>query len=145
MIRNATVNDLDILSQYGEYFWKQTPYYGKIPYSQETVIELLLCMMKDHYIIVYEEMNEITGFLGMLVAPLLFNTEYFTATEVFFFVRPSKRGRGISSQLHDRAEEDLASGVDIMSYGDMSTASDMDQYYRSRGYTQTERAYTKVL
>jgi GNAT superfamily N-acetyltransferase len=145
MIRRAKLSDLYSLNQYGEFFWTKSPYYGHIPYNAEAVTELLRTMITDHYLIVATEGAQINGFLGLLIAPLIFNPNYMTATELFFFVRPSKRGMGFSAQLIEQAEDELKDVIDIISFGDMSTSTDMDRYYKSRGYAQTERSYSKVL
>ncbi len=142
MIRDANVADLFALVQYGEYFWKQTPYCSKIPYNPQAVRDLLTWMIEDQYLYLFEHGRTIAGFLGLIEVPLMFNPEFNLATEVFFFVNPKYRGQGISKELYAYAEEDIQ--TDIISFGDMSTSTDMDTYYKAQGFSLTERTYTKV-
>ncbi len=142
MIRDAALTDVFALTQCGEYFWKQSPYAAKIPFNPQAVRDLLTWMIEDQFLYLYEDGNDIAGFLGLVEVPLMFNPEYSVATEIFFYVREAHRGQGISKELYAHAEADL--DTDIIAFADMSTSTDMDQYYTSRGFTQTERTYTKV-
>ena len=142
MIRDANVADLFALVQYGEYFWKQSPYGDKIPYSPQAVRDLLTWMVEDQFLYLSVYGTTITGFLGLIEVPLLFNPEYNVATEMFFYVRPDYRNQGISKELYAYAEDDIQ--TDIIAFADMSTSTDMDEYYTKRGFTLTERTYTKV-
>ena len=107
VIRDAQVADLFAISTYGETFWKQTPYGDKIPYDRPATLNLLTCMVKDHYLYVAVHGTTITGFLGLLETPLPFNPEYDVATEMFFYVREDYRGQGISKELYAYAESDI--------------------------------------
>lgn len=145
MIRRANLSDVPQLCEYGGYFWKQTPYFGQVMYNEEAVRTLIETLIYEHYLSVSMDEKHVMGFLGMLVTPLIFNPDYTVATELFFFVNPACRGSKMGSDLMAQAEKDLADEVDIMAFGDMTTSTDMEQMYRGRGYTLTERAYTKVL
>ena len=145
MIREAVVTDVIPLVHQGAIFWQLSPFADKIGYNPNAVQNLLLQMIEDHFLIVATEGDEIVGFLGMLLGPVLFNPEYTQAVEVFFYVQPAYRGKGIAQQLHKEADLYLDDKVDVISFGDMSSSTDMDQFYTDRGFTLTERSYTKVL
>ena len=145
MIRPAAPGDLSALLEYGRYFWQKTPYVGKIPYNAKAVKDLIETMMDAHYLIVSEEGTVLVGFLGMFLTPMIFNPDYVVATEVFFFVDPAHRGKETGASLFARAEYDLADIADILSFGDMTTSTDMADMYTRNGYVYTERAFTKVL
>jgi GNAT superfamily N-acetyltransferase len=102
-------------------------------------------MIEDHYLIVATHDGEIVGFLGMMLGPVLFNPDYTQAVEIFFYVQPEYRKRGIAENLHEEADFYLEDKVDVVGFGDMSSATDMDQFYTDRGFALTERTYTKVL
>jgi GNAT superfamily N-acetyltransferase len=102
-------------------------------------------MIEDHFLIVATEGDKIVGFLGMLLSPVLFNPDYLQAVEVFFYVHPEYRKQGIAQSLHEEADLYMEDKVDIVGFGDMSSSTDMDQFYTDRGFTLTERSYTKVL
>ena len=145
MIRRAVESDIEVLLAYGEFFWQESPYARKgVPYSKESVEQLLNHMIDEHYLIVTTVDNVIVGFLGMLIAIFPFNHDYAVGSEIFFYVHPKHRG-SIGSSMMLQAELDLAGEVDILSFGDMSSSTDMKDYYDTRGFEMTERAYTKVL
>ncbi len=145
MIRRAVEADIKVLLAYGEFFWTESPYARKgIAYCPQTV-ELLLCaMIKDHYLIVTTVDEVIVGFLGLVITPFPFNDDYMVGSELFFYVHPKHRG-SIGSTMMEQAESDLTDEVDILSFGDMSSSTDMKDYYETRGFEMTERSYSKVL
>ncbi len=145
MIRPAVESDIPVLLQYGEFFWTQSPYARKgIAYCPRTVEALLVLMIEDHYLIVTTVDDVIVGFLGMLISQFPFNDDYTMGSELFFYVHPKHRG-SIGSTMMEQAEQDLADTIDILSFGDMSSSSDMRAHYEGRGFEMTERCYTKVL
>jgi len=145
MIRRAVEADLEVLLAYGEFFWTESPYARKgIEYCKQTVERLLRDMIEDHYLIVTTVDNVIVGFLGLLLAQFPFNDDYTVGSELFFYVHPKHRG-SIGSTMMLQAELDLADEVDILAFGDMSSSTDMKNYYDNRGFEMTERSYSKVL
>jgi len=145
MIRKAVEADIEVLLAYGEFFWTESPYARKgITYCKQTVERLLRLMIDDHYLLVTTVDEVIVGFLGLLIAQFPFNDDYRVGSELFFYVHPKHRG-SIGSSMMLQAELDLADEVDILSFGDMSSSTDMKDYYDNRGFEMTERAYSKVL
>lgn len=145
MIRELLKKDLPVLLEYGKHFWDLTPYVSTgMEYSPKDVEELLVTLDKEHYFRVFEIDGEIVGFLGALISPMIFNPKYLVATELFFYVHPANRG-SVGSQLIAQAEADLKDTVDLLSFGEMRSSKDMDEYYTQRGFVHTETTYTKVL
>ncbi len=145
MIREITKEDIPTLVAYGEFFWTRTPYVTTgMEYNPQAVEDLLLQMSKDHYIRVAEVDGEVVGFVGILISPLVFNPNYTMATEVFFFVHPESRGT-IGTLLMQHAEKDLKDKADIITFGEMRSSQDLDQYYTRKGYVHTETSYSKVI
>jgi N-acetylglutamate synthase-like GNAT family acetyltransferase len=145
MIRKAVESDIPVLLSYGEFFWMESPYASKgIAYCPQTVERLLQLMIEDHYLLVATVDEVIVGFLGMLISQFPFNDDYQMGSELFFYVHPKHRG-SIGSAMMLQAELDLADEVDILSFGDMSSSTDMKEYYDTRGFEMTERCYSKVL
>ena len=145
MIRQATVDDLGILLEYGEYFWTLTPYVSTgMEYDTDSVAMLLVSLMDDHYLRVVEEEGVVVGFIGIMISPFHFNTNYQIASELFFFIDPDYRGQGAA--LLEQAEADLkAKGADVIAMGELMSSTDMKKFYESKGYTLTEQTYAKVL
>ena len=143
-MRKARRADIPSLVLHGEFFWDQSPYHKTMPYNPKAVKDLLEVMIDDHYLVVATHGEQIIGFIGIMIVPFHFNPDYTIGTEMFFFVHPRHRGV-VGKQLINKAEKDLADKVDILSFGDMTTSTDMENYYVTRGYQMTERNYTKVL
>lgn len=145
MIRELQDGDMTSLLKYGEYFWQKSPFStAGVGYNPKSVEELLLDMDKNHYLRLCEADGKVVGFLGVMLAPFHFNTNYTIGVELFFFVDPLYRGI-IGAEMIAQAERDLTGEVDILAFGDMRSSKDMDEYYTSRGYALTERTFTKVL
>ena len=145
MIREIVEDDIGTLVQYGKFFWTKTPYVtAGMEYNPGYVAEMLQTLKDDHYLRVYEVDGEIVGVIGFYLVPFPFNPNYKLAHEIFFFVHPGHRG-AIGKELLEQAERDLADKVDIVTLGDMLSSTDMNDYYTQRGYTLSERAYTKVI
>lgn len=145
MIREITSKDIPTLLAYGEHFWTLTPYVtAGMVYNPQAIKELLTVLAADHYLRVVEEDKKIIGFVGALIAPMLFNPDYIVATEVFFFAHPDHRGT-VGSEMMDQLESDLEGEVDLVAFGEMRSSKDMHDYYSSRGYSHTETTYAKVI
>ncbi len=145
-IESMDDGDVGTLVSYGVGFWDLTPYCDKFDYNPVTVKRLVLDMADNHYLrVAKNEEGKILGMIGFLLYPLVFNDEVITGTEVFFFTHPKARGMGVGEALLDRALEDLEPIVDILSVGDMSSSMHMIGLYRKKGFTLSERTYTKVL
>jgi len=145
MIREAEITDVIPLVHQGAIFWQMSPFADRIGYNPNAVQNLLTQMIDDHYLLVATRDGDIVGFLGMLLGPVLFNPDYTQAVEIFFYVQPEHRDRGIAENLREEADIYLEDKVDVVGFGDMSSGTDMDKFYTDRGFTLTERTYTKVL
>lgn len=145
-IESIDIGDVETLVQYGRPFWELTPYCDFFKYNPECVRELVVNIADNHYLrVAKDEEGKILGMIGFLFSPLLFNNEVTVATEIFFYTHPNARGVGIGEALIDRALKDLEPVVDIVSVGDMSSSMHMIGLYRKKGFTLSERTYTKVL
>lgn len=145
MIRKATKEDIPQLMVYGEHFWTLTPYATTgMQYNPKTVAKVLLDMVENHYVSVYEADGEIVGFIGIILSEFLFNQDYDVGIETFFFVSPDYRG-SVGGTLLSKAEEDLKGKVCMLAMSELTTSTEMKEYYEDRGYTLTENTYGKIL
>lgn len=144
MIRRARPADIPHIVLHGEFFWDQTPYRKVFPYDHKAVKEFLILLLQEHYLLVAIHGEQVVGFIGVIIAPMPFNPSITVGTEVCFFVHPRHRGE-TGKALFRRTEADLKDIVDVLDFGDMCTSTNMEEYYQSRGYTLTERKYTKIL
>jgi GNAT superfamily N-acetyltransferase len=143
-IRHANEGDIERLLEMGSLFWENTPYATTgMEYHRESVHNLFVDMINEHYIVVAETPEGVVGFLGYFIAPFTFHKDYVTATEVFYWVDPEYRG--IGSEFLRIVEEDLKDGVDIINMAELSTSSDLYEFYTERDYVPTEQVYSKVV
>lgn len=143
-IRHATLDDIEGLLEMGREFWKVTPYIKQdIPFDKETVKEFFTNLINEHYLVVVDCSVGLLGFIGFLITPFVFNKDYTVAQEAFFWIAPSMRG--IGSQLLEAVEQDLEELVDVISMGELKTASELGEFYNDRGYSHTESIYTKAI
>lgn len=141
-----TNDELRQLLTYGARFWEYAPYKDKFDYNPQTVERLLREMEQNHYLNWIKDGEKIVAFIGVLVHPMLFNSEVVAGTEVFFYADPAYRGGGAGKELLAATEKDLKeAGVDILSLSDMTTSMDMAAFYTAEGYSLSERSYTKEL
>lgn len=148
MIREMEDKDIDTLLTYGKYFWDQTPYVSTgMEYDASTVYDLLNTLKDEHYLRVVEDKEHgIIAFIGFFIHPMMWNPDYLTAGEVFFFVHPDFRKGTTGRTLLTRAEVDLKKmGVQMVSMGEMRSSKDMDDWYAAAGYAFTERTFSKVI
>jgi len=145
-IRKAVTEDLDTIVEMGERFWPHTPFAKKgVPFNRETVTSLIRNVIIDHLLIVAEQGDELVGFLGYFVIPLPFNDDFIAAQEMFFWVEPKYRDLHISDLMLTKAEKHLIEDVDFIMMGDLSTSSNLKEYYEERGYSLSERSYMKEV
>jgi GNAT superfamily N-acetyltransferase len=145
MIREITPEDIPTLVAYGSYFWTLTPYVTTgMEYNPETVEDLIVKIATDHYLRVYEVDDKIVGFVGIIIVPFVFNANYTTGQEVFFFVHPEHRGT-VGKELIAQAEEDLKDTVDLLAFGELRSSKDMTDYYKNLGYRHSETTFVKVV
>ena len=91
------------------------------------------------------EKNEFVGGLGCIKSPD-FHCGKMTATELFWFVKPEHRGRGIEllDAFERWAEINKCSRL-IMVYMEDSMPKVLARFYRMKGYTPLERHFVKEL
>lgn len=138
--------DLQFLVAIGEAFWRDAPYQHE--YNPTRVKALCKDMAENHYLRVVEGRDDTNpaGVIGFMIHPLIFDDRISVATEIFFWMHPDMRDTGAGRYVLTQAEEDLREmGVQIICMGDMMTSMDMEAFYRTEGYTLTERSYTKEL
>ncbi len=145
MIREITDADIPVLLSHGSAFWEVTPYVSTgMEYNPEAVSQLIETLREDHYLRVAEADGEIVGFIGLLIAPFVFNPNYTVATELFFYVHPLNRG-SVGSQLIAQAEQDVKEIADLLSFGEMRSSKDMNDYYTRLGFVHSETTFVKVI
>ena len=145
ILRQAKYSDIAECLDIGERFWATTPYANDIPYSQVGVLGLLTGLVQSHMMLVVETEDKIVGVAAAIVTPFHFNPDIKVGAELFWYVDPDYREDGTGEYMLDALEE-LArdNGATIWSMGSFGHKGG-DKMLTRKGYTQTEKTYSKVL
>lgn len=146
MIRQATIEDFDIILDMAKKFWQSTIYEEEFDRDHtKKVVGLAF----DHGLIaVIEQKEGVVGFVGGVKSPLLANPNVMMGTELAWWVEPEYRKGGEGIKLMKFIEK-LAKEQGVkywvmvaMESSDPETAA---KIYERLGYEKTESSYVRVL
>ena len=146
MIRLGTGKDIpDILPMIRD-FWSMMDYDVDFEPSYS---DYLLKMSVDHgLLIVLEIDSRLEGFLCLIKSPLIFNSNYFMASELGFWVNPVHR-KGIHAvkMLKKAIEVCEHENVHYMSMTllEVSDPERVEKLYKRFNFLPTERSYRRVI
>lgn len=148
IVRAATSEDVPDLLRHGRDWWAQLPHSIKIPYSAESVRKTLEVLQGNNMLVVIEVDLRVVGFAGGVVNELYMNAKYKTGSELFWYVVPEFRSKGVGKELLLALEG--AAKANGCIYWSMIAMQSHDPeragaIYERAGYTWTERTYTKEL
>lgn len=150
MLRLANDQDHEVVLNLVKTFFSQTKY-GHRPLDEEgakdTVVGFLQSDNREKICLLWEEEGKAIGILAGQIHPLPFLGAKI-AMECLWWVDPYKRGSEAGVQLLDAFEYwATLQGADFLQMMSMPdrTGKLLDRFYRNRGYTLTEIAYTKEL
>jgi len=97
------------------------------------------------FLVAENSTGEILGGLGGITCPDT-TGDAVIASEMFWFIRPDSRGRGIGTGLlgafEDWAKTKQANQIQMVS---LTNGSSMGKFYERRGYDAIETRYSKVI
>jgi N-acetylglutamate synthase and related acetyltransferases len=132
----------------GEGFWKATSYGPHVPYSGDAVRHYSRMAMDIGVLLVAEEDGRVIGSAAALMGPLLGNLAFVTASELFLFVDPQVRQRGLGTALVAELEATCkARGASVMGMMLIESINPeaVASMYSRMGYTPAERTFFKML
>lgn len=150
-IRNARVEDIPRLVEWGEEFWNHT-YFKQVqdePYCGEAVGDLCRGLIEgeDGYIlVVVDDEDDVRGFALCITYPFVFNPAIKMSGELAWYIDPTLRGGKLGLYLLKLAEK-IAKfmGVKYMTMISMEHSMDVGPLYERAGYMKTESTYVKEL
>lgn len=147
MIRFATEEDIPVLLRMIKEFYNQTPY-SSLEYDGEktlTLISNLIASSKEE-VIVLVLVNKSGNVIGTLIATVtepLCSAEKL-ATELVWWVDEGYRGRESIELLEAYEYWQKKIGCAGVSMASIQGGSDLDKFYKRRGYSVSELTYFKV-
>lgn len=147
-IRLANMEDLEVVCDFAESFFDETPYAKSYVFSRRRVKEVIggcLSSPVDKAVVILLESD--TTPIGVLIAVAVQSifSEDLLAQEIMWWVDPPYRG--ISSLKLLEALEEWAKefGMSYVSMGSVPEVTKLDRLYTRLGYTNTELAYIKDM
>lgn len=148
MIRKATINDIPTIIEMGREFCVSAGWTEIVAYDDAS-IEASLCNMiegENFSLLVACNGDEIIGMAGSAYSPFYFNYDHKTGSEMFFWINPAHRGRGLD--LLDHMERDAReAGCASFSMGAMDRLRPeaTGRLYLRRGYRPNEHTWIRRL
>ena len=151
MIREATEKDVERLVELGEKFVGSLKYLPKgQQYSEAAVTNLVLGRIEgeESPIVVSEVDEEVIGGLGAFLIPLFFAPKIIMASEVFFYLDETSRGKKEGSKIMEYflswAEEKGAVGTTMVSMGVTETTY-AKETFEKYGFREFETIYRMMF
>lgn len=143
-VRKATEADLPAILDMGARFYATTSYAGFADYDRGSVESLVRMLMDTGVFLVT---GDLSGMVGLAVAPFMFNNAHKAAYEVVWWVNPEARGGMTAARLLKAAEtacrEAGCTAVQMVHMADSPPQA--GALYARYGYRHTETSWTKVL
>lgn len=135
MIRIAEVKDVPECVGYARKFHAQSTW-QHIPFCEDSARATITGLINNEEAIIF--LNG-TGFIGAVMAPVLFNHDFRIAYEMFWFAE--RNGRELIAAYEAWADSNKA--IPLMVCLEDEKVETMSRLYRRRGYRPTERYFVK--
>jgi hypothetical protein len=148
MIREATINDLEILYLMSVEFLKESKINESIPFNENDLKIWILNLIHstNSTVLVYDE-DGIKGSIAGGITPHYTNKNFKIANEFAWWVLPAFRGK-VGKPLFNAfeiwAKTNDANMIVMCSMEDLGSKV-LDRVYKSKGYTLMENSYRKVI
>lgn len=147
MIRKATHDDIPSLLRIGRQYYATSGYAEYAPMDDASAIGVFETTLNHGVFLVSEDERGVTGMLGAVIVPFMFNNAISTASETVFFVDKDATQQGVGGALLDAwIEACRTSGVRVMQgHGLTDSNRELSALYASRGFNPSEYSVSKVL
>ena len=145
-IRFATEDDLPTLIDMVEHFYNQTPYSKALVFSKDKTLNTLVSILhgskEDGIILVLADPSPVGLIVASVTEPLCSEGKH--ATELVWWVNEGYRGRASLELLNAYEYWQEKVGCSGVSMASTQGGSDLDKFYKRRGYTTSEITYYKA-
>ncbi len=146
MIRAATLADVPAVATMMRRFFEATKWSGMAEWNEGDARALLerLITRDDGALLVLEERDGLAGMVAAVLYGLYFNLGHITCQELFWWVEPERRGKGLALW---KAIEDVgrARGAKSFQMSSILRRDRLDRIYKRAGYVPSESTYIKRL
>lgn len=149
MIREATLEDLEVLTHIGEKFFNMTDLGKVTDYDPESLTFTLKGLIDGDsgVILVAEKNGKIIGVVGAVLAPFYFNLKHIVCQEFFWYVLEEHRGGSTGGRLFMAAERWAKdNGADSMCMVALGcNYEEVSRFYIKKDYFKQETNFLRRL
>lgn len=135
MIREATLADVEQCLDLAERFHAQS-IWSNIPFDKDTARLTVTNTIENQAGVIFLSKD---GFIGAVLAPLLFNASHAIAYELFWFA--GSTGQQLIKAYEQWADDNQA--MPLMVCLEDENTETLSKYYKRRGYEPAERYFVK--
>ena len=148
-LKLATLEDREDFLRLTELFYKETPFFPTLQYSQDRVKRIFdLAIDSKHQqvlVLLLQDQQKVCGLLVGVATEVPFSDDK-VASELAWYVESAYRGRREALQLVDAYEAwAVRVGCSSVSMSLLPTLTDLSKLYERKGYKKTEISYLKGL
>lgn len=145
-VRRGTDKDVDALVEMGSRFFTYSAFSRFVPFDENATKASLLLLTERGVVLVAEREGTIVGSLVGIMAPVWFNANATTATELAWWVDEAYRGSTAAFKLHrafeEWAKEQGATAI-VMSDLIVNGVAHTEKLFEKMGFTPVERSHVK--
>jgi GNAT superfamily N-acetyltransferase len=149
MIVRAERKHLEAILRMGEQFYKASGFRHIAGFDPTVVTVIAEKMIEDQAsdIFLAFDGDDPVGMAGVTIAPIYFSPGQVMAQELFWWVDPSHRGKGVGRALLDDLETwgKMQGAVVLNMVALQNDRKRVTSMYRTAGYRQLETTYSKRL
>lgn len=150
MIREATIDDVEMLLPLAHEFHRGTTHYNEydVEMEEEAVCDMIAYLIRDPKgcVLIASVDGKLAGTVGMLASPLWSAPSHKTGVEIFYYVFPEYRRSGIAEELFRSMEiwvkDNGLSSFNMVALERMNGPV-VGKLYERRGYKKIETSYSK--
>lgn len=145
-VREATLTDIPAMIDMGEKFFNSGKWPSSMKFNSQYLYKWALEALNNEDVLMLVS-DDRTAMCGAIA-----HTNYFTGSllvgELFWWVEPTERSKGLGMSMFSRIEEwakEIGAEAVSMAALDKDDLPLVDSIYRAKGYTRSEIAYVKGL
>ncbi len=147
MIRHALMKDVPAILAMVTEFYKTTDYKEFAPFDEDTVVDLIECLILHHICIVVTNEGDVpVGVTAFMFTPFAFNRNILSCVEAVWWVNPSHRNSTNALKMVQYADKlRKLRGATHFQIARLNTSPErLDRVFESLGFNFSEKYFSKV-